>query len=72
MQFMSGEKQVIMTAEMFGAKWKIKIDSYHPGRCIVDLKTCQSITKTFSHPDIGHLNFLAEWGITFRARYIRK
>ena len=32
MQYMSGEKQVIMTADMFGAKWKIKIDSYHPGK----------------------------------------
>ena len=25
MAYMSGEKQVIMTADMFGAKWKIKI-----------------------------------------------
>lgn len=72
MQFMSGEKQVIMTAEMFGAKWKIKIDSYHPGRCIVDLKTCQSITKTFSHPDIGHLNFLAEWGYYIQGAVYQK
>ena len=39
-QFMSGQKQVIMTADLFGAKWKIKIDSYHPDKCIVDLKTC--------------------------------
>ena len=28
MKFMSGKKQVIMTADLFGAKWKIKIDSY--------------------------------------------
>jgi hypothetical protein len=62
MEFMAGEKQVIMTAEMFGAPWKIKIDSYHPGKCIVDLKTCQSITKHFYHKDIGYVNFLGEWG----------
>lgn len=62
MEYMSGEKQVIMTAEMFGAKWKIKIDSYHPDLCIVDLKTCQSISKEFYHPDAGHTNFLGEWG----------
>ncbi|MDF2804416.1 MAG: hypothetical protein K0S61_4321 [Anaerocolumna sp.] len=62
MEFMSGEKQVIMTAEMYGTKWKIKIDSYHPGKCIVDLKTCQSITKHFYHHDAGYLNFLGEWG----------
>lgn len=61
-QFMSGEKQIIMTANMFGADWKIKIDSYHRGKCIVDLKTCQSITKVFYHKDSGCMNFLSEWG----------
>ena len=60
--YMAGEKQVIMTADMFGAKWKVKIDSYHEGKCIVDLKTCQSIKKIFHHADTGYLNFLAEWG----------
>ena len=39
MEFMSGEKQKIMTAEMFGVKWKIKVDSFVDGKCIVDLKT---------------------------------
>ena len=72
MKFMSGEKQVIMTAEMFGAKWKIKIDSYHPGKCIVDLKTCQSIGKVFYHPDSGHMNFLAEWGYYIQGAVYQK
>lgn len=62
MKYMAGNKQVIMTAEMYGAKWKIRIDSYHEGKCIVDLKTCQSITKHFYHKDIGYVNFLGEWG----------
>ncbi len=62
MKYMSGQKQVIMTANMFGSPWKIKIDSYHPGKCIVDLKTCQSITKVFYHKDFGYMNFLSEWG----------
>lgn len=38
MQFMSGEKQVIMTFELFGQPWKMKMDSYLPGVCITDLK----------------------------------
>lgn len=38
MKFMSGEKQQIMTFELFGVPWKIKMDSYLPGRCITDLK----------------------------------
>ena len=32
-----------MTAEMFGAPWKIKIDTYKPDDSIVDLKTTRSI-----------------------------
>ena len=37
-RFMSGEKQRIMTFEMFGVPWKMKMDSYLPGICITDLK----------------------------------
>lgn len=38
MQFMGGEKQQIMTFELFGVSWKIKMDSYIAGTCITDLK----------------------------------
>lgn len=38
MRFMSGEKQKILTFEMFGASWKIKMDSFLEGICITDLK----------------------------------
>ena len=42
MSTLAGEKQVIMTGELFGAKWKIKMDSYLPGTAIVDLKVMAS------------------------------
>lgn len=61
-EYMSGQKQVIMTGELFGAKWKIKMDSYHPGRAIVDLKYMQSLTKFGYVPDIGYLDFVRYWG----------
>ena len=38
MQFMSGEKQKILTFDLFGAKWKMKMDSFIPDTCITDLK----------------------------------
>lgn len=38
MQFMSGEKQKIFVFEMFGAQWKMKMDSYLESVCIADLK----------------------------------
>lgn len=72
MKYMAGQKQVIMTGEMFGALWKIKIDSYHPGKCIVDLKTCQSIDKVYYHKDCGYLNFLGEWGYYIQAAVYQK
>ena len=41
LRFMSGEKQRIMTFELFGYPWKMKMDSYLPGICITDLKVVQ-------------------------------
>lgn len=38
MKFMSGEKQRIMTFELFGVPWKMKMDSYLQSICITDLK----------------------------------
>ena len=38
MKFMSGRKQEIMTFEMFGVPWKMKMDSYIPDMLIADLK----------------------------------
>lgn len=62
MKFMSGQKQVIMTGELFGTKWKIKMDSYLPGIAIVDLKVMASITKLEWVRDIGYLDFVRYWG----------
>ncbi len=62
MKYMSGQKQVIMTGELFGAKWKIKMDSYIPGVAIVDLKVMASITDLKWVKDIGYLDFVRYWG----------
>lgn len=62
MKFMSGQKQVIMTGELFGAKWKIKMDSYIPDVAIVDLKVMASITDLKWVKDIGYLDFVRYWG----------
>lgn len=62
MKYMSGQKQVIMTGELFGAKWKIKMDSYIPNVAIVDLKIMASITDLKWVKDIGYLDFVRYWG----------
>ncbi len=62
MKYMSGQKQVIMTGELFGTMWKIKIDSYIPDVAIVDLKVMASITELKWVKDIGYLDFVRYWG----------
>lgn len=51
-----------MTGELFGAKWKIKIDSFVRGIAITDLKVMASITKLEWVKDIGYLDFVRYWG----------
>lgn len=53
-----GEKEVIKTANMFGAPWKIKMDVYEAGKKIVDLKTVQAIDKKYYHPLYGYTSFI--------------
>jgi hypothetical protein len=72
MQYMSGEKQVIMTGEFFGSKWKIKIDSYHPNIAIVDLKCMASLTKSEWVKDYGKMNFVEYWGYTIQGAIYQK
>ena len=43
MEYMSGEKQVIRTGEVYGVPFKIKMDSYFPGDKIVDLKCMRTM-----------------------------
>lgn len=45
MDSMSGEKQRIFTFELFGVKWKAKLDSYNPGKAITDLKVVARMDK---------------------------
>lgn len=61
MKCMSGEKQVIMKGELFGANWKIKMDSYIPHEAIVDLKVVQKLREiTFRKG--WRQSFIETWG----------
>ena len=55
MRYMSGKKQEIRTAELFGTPWKIKMDSYHPNK-IVDLKVMRSMERVMGK------SFVEHWG----------
>ena len=47
MKTLEGETQVIMTGEIEGVPFKIKMDSYKEGKFICDLKTAKSITEGY-------------------------
>lgn len=55
MEYMAGRKQVILTRELFGTPWKIKIDSYHDDM-IVDLKVMRSMERVMGK------SFVEHWG----------
>lgn len=57
-EFMSGEKQVIMTGEINGVPFKIKMDSYSPHIAINDLKVMRTVTNSQGE----YYDFISQWG----------
>lgn len=72
MAYMSGEKQVIKTGYLFGCDWKIKMDSYLPGKAIVDLKTTSDLHKAWRVQDYGYASVAEYWGYTIQMAVYQK
>ena len=66
MKYISGVPQEIMTGKLFGYDWKIKIDAFHEGKCIVDLKCMRDFDPKFVD-GMGHVNFCTAWGYDYQA-----
>lgn len=64
MKALAGQKEVIMTAELFGIPWKIMIDSYQPEVGIfADLKALKEIDGKWWNKDAqSYENFLDHYG----------
>ena len=60
MRCMSGKKQVIMTGEIFGVPWKIKMDSYIEHEAIVDLKLVAKL-RDVSYKNGFRQSFIEQW-----------
>lgn len=65
-RYMSGEKQVIFTGEIAGVPYKIKVDSYHPKKCIVDLKCVKDFEDVWDDENHFYQNFIDYWGYTYQ------
>lgn len=67
MKYMTGEKQVIFTGNIFGVQWKIKVDSLLRSVYIADLKCMKAIRDSFWVKDVGHVSFVEYWGYDIQA-----
>lgn len=59
MEYLDGDKQVIMTGELFGVQWKVKVDVLHDDK-IVDLKVMRDMQPMFK--DGERKTFIDAWG----------
>lgn len=72
MRYMSGQKQVIMTGEIAGVPFKIKIDSFHPGRAIVDQKIMKDFESIWNPTEGRRLPYWQNWGYDFQGAIYRE
>lgn len=70
--YMSGDKQVIMTAKLFGVDWKIKMDSYLPGDKIVDLKLVKDMNPIWNPATHSKVDFIHYWGYDIQGAVYQK
>lgn len=65
MKYLTGDKQRIMTGTISGIEWKIMIDVYHQGKCIVDLKSAKDMDDVWIKG--LKLNWIEAWGYHYQA-----
>ena len=70
MNFLSGEKQVIRTAKLFGVDWKIKMDVFN-GKRIVDLKCVKDFDDIYD-PGYGWRSWVEYWGYDIQGAVYQK
>ena len=69
-EFLKGDKQVIMTADMFGVPWKIKMDVFN-GERIVDLKCVKDFESIYKEGS-GRVSWIEYWGYDIQGAIYQK
>ena len=67
MKYMGGQKQAIRTGSIEGVPFKIKMDSYHKGKAIVDLKVIKDFEPLWNEERGIRQDFIQYWGYDFQA-----
>lgn len=71
MNYLTGEKQVVMEAELFGVPWKVKLDVYDEQR-IVDLKTVRDFASVYDRDYGGWRSWVEYWGYDIQGAIYQK
>lgn len=72
MKYISGQPQVIMTGEISGVPVKIKIDSYHEGKCIVDLKCMANLDLLWNEKTHQKENFIDYYDYVLQRSFVSR
>jgi hypothetical protein len=67
MRYMGGQKQAVKTGLICGVPFKIKMDSYHKGKAIVDLKVIKDFEPIWNEERGIRQSFIEYWGYDFQA-----
>lgn len=70
--FTSGETQRIMSADLFGISWKIKMDFYFDGEKIVDMKIMKDAKPLWSPLLFRKVDFIHYWGYDIQGAVYQK
>lgn len=70
MEYLTGDKQVIKTAKLFGVPWKIKMDVYN-GERIVDFKTVRDFEPVYKE-GFGRVSFVEAWSYDIQGAIYQK
>ena len=70
MEYLTGDKQVVMAAELFGVPWKAKFDVYDEQR-IVDLKCVRDFEDVFDK-GYGWRSWIEYWGYDIQGAVYQK
>ena len=67
MKYMGGQKQAVRTGLIEGVPFKIKMDSYHKGKAIVDLKVIKDFEPIWNDEKGIRQDFIQYWGYDIQA-----
>lgn len=70
LEFLEGDKQVIMTADLFGVSWKIKMDVFN-GERIVDFKCMKDFAPIYVEGS-GRVSWVEAWGYDIQGAIYQK